>query len=55
MITDTTSTEEALLGCLILQGDLWKQASTSIDESYFSNARLKKIFQLCKQTFAYTC
>ncbi len=54
MITDTTSTEEALLGCLILQGDLWKQASTSIDESYFSNARLKKIFQLCKQTFERT-
>lgn len=50
MITDTTKTEEALLGAVILEGNLFPQAQANIDESFFYNAKLAKIWGLCRDT-----
>lgn len=54
MITDTTGHEEALLGTIITFGNLFAQAKANIDESYFSNAKLKIIWKLCESTFERT-
>lgn len=51
MITDTTKTEEALLGAVILEGNLFPQAQANIDESFFYNAKLAKIWGLCRETY----
>lgn len=54
MILDTTGHEEALLGTLLVYGDLFKQTAANLDESYFSNAKLKIIWKLCKSAYERT-
>ena len=54
MIINTTGHEEALLGTIIVHGDLFKQVAANLDESYFSNAKLKTIWKLCCAAYART-
>jgi replicative DNA helicase len=51
MNTNTTKSEEALLGAVILEGNLFPQAQANIDERYFSNGKLAKIWELCRETY----